>query len=301
MAFELKRSETVPDGIRRIAGERIDKALKLLDVNGRKTVPDKAVHEARKRFKQLRGALRMVRDEFGQKDFDRENRTFRDAGRPLSEVRDAKVMVDTLDDLARHYKRQLSPGSLRKLRGALEKRRRHVRREVLNEKHAARSIVTAMRKSSRRVEEWPLAREGWKAIAAGLRRIYRQGRDAMDLAIADDSEGAFHEWRKRGKDLRYSIELLARAWPQELEPMAQSARDLTDLLGQDHDLAVLQCIVDTELKDVPADAERELLKPLISQRRADLQKEARELGQKIYAESDDEFVDRIHEYWKAWR
>jgi hypothetical protein len=47
--------------------------------------------------------------------------------------------------------------------------------------------------------------------------------------------------------------------------------------------------------------EWELLVPLVSQRRADLQKEARELGRKLYAEPDDEFVERIHGYWKAWR
>jgi hypothetical protein len=29
--------------------------------------------------------------------------------------------------------------------------------------------------------------------------------------------------------------------------------------------------------------------------------EACELGKKLFAESDDEFIDRIHGYWKAWR
>lgn len=301
MPFKLKRKETVPDGVRRVARERIEKALEVLDGNRRRSVGDEAVHNARKRFKQVRGALRMVRKELGARRFDRENRTFRDSGRPLSEVRDAKVMVDTLDELAGHYKGTLAPRSFKRLRAALEARRREVRKRVLEKNRTARSIVREIRKSCRRVREWPLEHQGWKAIAAGLRRTYRQGRDAMDAAISDGSDLAFHEWRKRAKDLRYGIELLARAWPQTMESMAEAAHHLTDLLGQDHDLAVLQGIVDNELEDAVPDDERELLTPLVSQRRADLQKEARELGRKLYAERDDEFIDRIHGYWKAWR
>lgn len=300
MAFELKRKETIPDGIRRVAGERIAKALEALDGNRRKPARDEAVHTARKRFKQLRGALRLVRPELGARRFDRENRTFRNAGRPLSEVRDAKVMIDTLDELASHYKHQLSSSSFKQLRGALAARRREVRKRVLDKDRATRSIVSSVRKSSSRVPDWPVSHSGWKAIADGLRRTYRQARDAMRAAIRDGSDLAFHEWRKRTKDLRYGLELLARAWPQTIQPMAEEAHHLTDLLGQDHDLAVLQGLVDGELKEISAE-ECELLKPLASERRAALQKEARELGRKLCAESDDEFVARIHGYWKAWR
>ncbi|HEY2588665.1 MAG TPA: CHAD domain-containing protein [Tepidisphaeraceae bacterium] len=300
MSFELKQKETVPEGIRRVVCERIDKAMQTLDGNGRKSVNDEAVHEARKRFKQVRGALRVVRKELGGKQFDQENGTFRDAGRPLSEVRDAKVMVDTLDQLAEHYKGQLAAELFKQLRGALESRRREVRKRVLDANHTTRTILREVRKSSRRVADWPLTHTGWKAIAAGLRQTYRQGRDAMREAIRDDSDEAFHEWRKRAKDLRYAFELLARTWPEAIQPMADAAHHLTDLLGQDHDLAVLQQIVENELKDVCADGERELLEPLVKQRRSDLKKEACELGQKIYAERADEFIDRLHGYWKAW-
>ena len=303
MAFELKRKEPVPDAVRRIVSERIDKALDALAGQGRKSISDEAVHTARRRFKQVRGALRMVRGELGGRRFNRENAAFRDAGRPLSEARDAKVMVDTLDELATHYKGQLASGSFKQLRAALEARRREVRKRVLGGKQAtaARTIVSAVRKSARRVPDWPLSHKGWRAIAAGLRRTYRQGRDAMNAAIRDDSDEAFHEWRKRAKDLRYALELLARAWPETMQAMADAAHHLTDLLGQDHDLAVLEGIVDGELKDVTTEGERELLKPLVAQRRTDLQKEARELGRKLYAEPDDEFVDRLQGYWKAWR
>ena len=82
--------------------------------------------------------------------------------------------------------------------------------------------------------------------------------------------------------------------------MADAAHHLTNLLGQDHDLAVLQQVVAGELKNVCADTERALLAPLLGQRRSELKNEACELGDKIYAEQDDEFIHRMHRYWKAW-
>jgi CHAD domain-containing protein len=301
MSFELKRAEAVPDGIRRIVCERVEKALAVLDRNGSKTVGDEAVHDARKRFKEVRGALRMVRGELGDKQFRRENRVFRDAGRPLSEVRDAKVLVDTLDELTQRYKAQLAAEPFKHLRAALNARRRDVRKKALDKKRTTRSIVSKVRKSLRRVGDWPLTHNGWKAIAAGLRQTYDQGRKSMHAAISDGSDEAFHEWRKRTKDLRYGIELLARAWPETMQSMANATHGLTDLLGQDHDLAVLMTVVESELKNVCPDDERELLTPLVSQRRADLRAAACELGRKLFAETEDQFIDRIHGYWQAWR
>ncbi|HSU69697.1 MAG TPA: CHAD domain-containing protein [Tepidisphaeraceae bacterium] len=299
MSFELKRKETVPEGIRRVVCERIEKALETLNGSSRKAASDEAVHEARKQFKQVRSALRVVRGELGGNRFDRENRTFRDAGRPLSEVRDAKVMVQTLDELAAHHKGQLAAGSFKYLHSELEARRRDVRKRVLDEGRAARAIVREVSKSSRRVEGWPLKHNGWKAVSPGLRQTYAQGREAMQESLRDGSDEAYHEWRKRAKDLRYAIELLARPWPEAMQPLADAVHHLTDVLGQDHDLAVLESLVKGELKDVP-DPEREMLEPLAAQRRTELKEEAAELGRKIYAEQEDAFIDRLHGYWKAW-
>ena len=49
-----------------------------------------AVHEVRKSLKKIRAALRLVRPVIGDKSYRRENTCFRDAARPLTEVRDAR-------------------------------------------------------------------------------------------------------------------------------------------------------------------------------------------------------------------
>jgi hypothetical protein len=98
MAFELKPDQSLPKGIRRIVRKQLAAALGQL-TGPQKRSRDEAVHEARKRFKEVCAVLRLVRPVIGEKSYRRENTCFRDAGRPLTEVR-AKVFIEALDRLA---------------------------------------------------------------------------------------------------------------------------------------------------------------------------------------------------------
>src|SRR4030095_5185888 len=99
MAFELKKKKKLNKQFRKMAMKIIDVALRQLR---KRRTPGVAVHDARKKFKQLRGLLRLLRFELGEKIYRKQNRVFRDAGRPLSEVRDADVMIEAIDELQDH-------------------------------------------------------------------------------------------------------------------------------------------------------------------------------------------------------
>ena len=88
------------------------------------------------------------------------------------------------------------------------------------------------------------------------------------------------------------------AWPQELEARADEVHRLTDLLGDDHDLAVLADEVQSagETSDDRAD-----LLAAIDRRRADLQAEAFKLGARVYAEKPKAFRRRMEALLEAWR
>ena len=60
MSYRLEPQEPLGAGIKRIAREQIDQALEQLTANPENR--DEAVHDARKRFKKIRAALRLVRD-----------------------------------------------------------------------------------------------------------------------------------------------------------------------------------------------------------------------------------------------
>jgi CHAD domain-containing protein len=263
--YRLGEDERVADGIRRIADGQIDLVASELDQSkdGRR---DDAVHESRKALKRLRALLRLSRDQLGPEVRRRENAAFRDAGRKLSGARDSRVLVATLDGLA--------PGGFGALRDAL------ISSGATPETAAVLQAVEAAR---RRVDTWPLADEGGpELLEPGLERIYRRGRRAYRAAKADPTSERLHELRKRTKDLWYATQVLRPAAPKRLRQLGRSAHKLSDVLGDDHDLAML---LEASHKHAAtlAPAERELLAEHIDERRAKLRSKALQRARQLYS------------------
>ena len=67
---------------------------------------------------------------------------------------------------------------------------------------------------------------------------------------------AFHEWRKGAQAHWRQMTLLARAWPEYLGARASEARTLSQLLGDDHDLAMLVAFVHSDAARASAASRR---------------------------------------------
>jgi CHAD domain-containing protein len=146
---------------------------------------------------------------------------------------------------------------------------------------------------------WGLSREGFAALRPGLTRIYAQGRKAMKKAYRECTDDQFHEWRKRVKDHWYHNRLLGRTWPEVMSARIEELKRLSDLLGDDHDLAVLCDILETEGQAMDADAETLIC--LCRRRQEELRADARDLGERLYAKSPECLAGELEGYWKAWR
>ncbi|HVW67335.1 MAG TPA: CHAD domain-containing protein, partial [Steroidobacteraceae bacterium] len=128
MTRKLQRDEPGTHGARRIARQQIAAALKLLQ--GRPAT-DRSVHAARKELKRARATLRLLRDALGDSKYKRENAALRDVARPLSAVRDGRVLVDALGSLLRYSGTRAARLPLARFRRALDRRRAKLRAEVL--------------------------------------------------------------------------------------------------------------------------------------------------------------------------
>jgi CHAD domain-containing protein len=292
-AFKLKRKEPEAAGIRRVAHERIDDATGLL--RDERADPVEAVHEARKDMKKLRATLKLVRPRLGEKTYRRENRRFRDAGRTLSDVRDAQVRAETLDKLNERYADEPPPGGWWALRAVIvgESGADDGELEPLRERTAAE-----IERGDVRIEEWPLDVGGFALLRPGLKRSYRRARKCFRDARDDPSDATLHEWRKRSKDLWYHMRLVRRSWPEVMEATADEAHELSDRLGDDHDLVVLAAHLDQAGEPLTAE-QREHLEGLIDRRRDELQSEAFSYGERLLAEKPKRFVKRLERYWEA--
>lgn len=285
-AYRLELTEPLPREIARVAQGRIDHALDELRGKTDST-PEEAVHEARKDMKKLRALLRLARGELGKNTFARENACFRDAARELAGTRDSDVMLETLASL------ELPPGlgwELRKVMQAQLGRDGARDRDV-----AARRATAILKDARRRVDDWALAHDSFDALAEGLERTYRRGRRAFRAALDEPSAEALHEWRKRVKDLWYDHTLLRELWPPVMNAAGDEAHELSDRLGDDHDLVVLAAWVRGHLDPDPDFAEA------VIRRREALQREAFAFGERLYAEKPSAYMRRIEGLWDASR
>jgi CHAD domain-containing protein len=300
VSFRFRASEAVAKGVKRLVRRETRKALDKL--TGEDLVsPVEAVHDARKRFKKVRALLRLVRDALGSKVYRRENAAYRDAGRPLTEVRDAVALVETVDDLAEHFADEVPLEPFLHLREALLARQREVQRRVLEEQDTLAQVADAVGKARKRVRDWEIEPDDWSALEGGLRRMYGRGAEAFAAARAEPADEVLHEWRKRVKDLWHQLQLLQPVRPRVMDRLADQAHALADDLGDDHNLAVLRGLFRDEREWFDDPAAVEAVLPLLERRRADLQRSAFERGEQVYREPAEAFAERVGGYWQAWR
>lgn len=292
--FALRRGEPVPDGMRRIAcGQLLDGHDALSSATG-ETLGE-AVHETRKALKRLRTSVRLARDALGEQPYARENTLFRNAGQDLAAGRDALVRLQTLDDLSERYGDELPERAVAELRARLEQEHARAVRELRGEGLAR--ALSVLRGAQLRVPRLIFERDGFDALAPGLRRIYGRGRKRMRAAKKDPTAEHLHDWRKRVKDLWHVAQIVEVAEPKRMARLADRAHKLSGLLGDHHDLSVLA-------DEVRADADEddgEALLVLIERRQRELLAEALPLGERLYAEPPRRFVARLGVYWHAAR
>jgi CHAD domain-containing protein len=244
----------------------------------------RAVHSARKAIKRLRAVLRSLRVVFPRELFQTENQRLAEAGRKISPLRDIQAQLRTL-------------GKLRDARGRAGGR---IRRDLLRRRENFARKVPALRRTVRRmlddsrvtIESWPVAKTTPMTLAAGLKRIYKQGRSAFKTACKNPSPENLHEWRKKAKMLGYGFELIERLVPKSISRTMRLCQTLGDALGDDHDLFLVLQALARENQSQP-DRDYAGLARRISAKRAKLQKQALKLGKRVYSEKPRAFARRL--------
>lgn len=290
MVFRLETGEMLAAGLGRVAAEEIHLARAVLLSEGD---PEVGVLEARKSLKKVRAILRLSREPLGKRRFRSLNRRYRDHARRLAEQRAGAVRFQTLQGLV-----QGMDGSapLRVLKAS--RRRLATRRRRHDDAIVRAEVAEALTEAGPGLEALPF--DGFEAVRPGLARTYRKGRKRMWRAQKTPSAKTFHEWRKQVKDLWYQVRLFARAWPETLGSLANELHQLSDHLGNVHDLDLLESALQEEAR-VDPNFDPSLLLTALGDARAAKRAAALELGRRLYAEDPEGFVMRVEAYWDAWR
>ena len=294
MGYRLREDERLSDGAKRSVLEQIDEALDHLKPTVRNK--DEAIHDARVCIKKIRALLRLMSASLGDKTYEAEDSTYRDAGRVLSKVRDSAAMLEIVDKLIEHFSDQLSTGAFAGVRAPILRSKKMGQQD---RKSAMTKVAKSLRQARERVKDWPEIDTG-QALAKGLKRVFKQGRTTFATAYGQPSVESFHEWRKQVKHLLHQTQFLRPFWLTVMEALAAELKTLGKYLSEDHDLAILREKITEQLDETDNRTEIEAFVALLDQRRNELQVIARTLGARIYAERPRAFVTRTEAYWQAW-
>lgn len=300
MGKPLHNTEAGTRGVQRILRKYLDGALEAL--HGGQPLSDEAVHTMRKQLKKARAALRLLRPALGSKMYRQKNAALRDAARPFAMVRDARVLLATLDQLALGYSAEEEAIALdvAPVRQALREHYEKVRCGILDEDRlgAVQMVLVVARQG---VKQWPVGRHGWSILGPGLQHTYRSGRRALTRARAEPTAEHLHEWRKHAKSLWYQLQILQPLQPVWIKMLVEQADGLANALGDDHDLAVLHQWLEKKAKRLPDRATVEALRGRIAYRRTVLQAQAFAVGRTLYREKPTRFVAQLKKAWQRWR
>lgn len=283
MAYRFKPKEHPGKGLRRIYCEELACACKQAR-GGAHGPTARHVHEVRKHLKKSRAILRLLCDEIGPKEFKRENRRLRDAGRKLSPLRDAEVRLKTLERLGRGEFPQIHTRLSRDRRESAEKA-----------SAALKKVRDCLSTARRHGGDFKVKGLDADIFCDAARRTCRRARAALREANDGHDHDAIHELRKRLKDLWYQLRIACPICPGVLRPQVRRAKELTELLGKYLDLAVLRAaLADGEPE---THAERAAATALIDQRQPQLLEQALELADVFLAERPRAFAQRLRGYF----
>lgn len=291
--------ETLTEGVDRVTSEQFLIALGIATVSTDDRA--RAVHATRKAIKRLRSVVRLVRDVIARDRYDADNQMLKLIAAELGGVRDSWVMAGTLARIlptADETRDSMAP-----LMARLQAQYRAETRQVLGNDAQMASIVEQLENVKRRSRGWTICAaddrslpHDFASVELGLERVYNRGRRGMENAIEYPTDTLLHNWRKRAKYLRHQVEALNVLDPEALGLREAQLETLTDLLGDDHDLAVLMNRLEED-RSLGAGIDLDGVTRAIANRRRDLQKEAMDVGAVCYSSSTVEFLDTMRACW----
>jgi len=281
MPFHFKKSEPLAKAVRRVFAERSDAACNELEKADR----PEAIHQVRKEIKKLRAVLSLVRSELARDDHRKIRKPLRRAANRLAPVRDARVKFRALSKLAENP--EVNFPVIHKL---LRKEwRREMRR--LQKGPASSAAGRRLQKAGRRLRRADLGAVNEPVLAGGLCRSYGRGREWFQRAGREPLPECFHVWRKHVKTLWYQLCLLPSPHSKRLRRWTQELELLGELLGEEHDLHLLEEFVAENA--VQSGGEGLALRRLAASRCGELQNSALKLGARLYAVEREIFVQRL--------
>jgi CHAD domain-containing protein len=295
MSYQLRKGETLGDGLRRICRKQIEGAIAV--ATDEKKTSDTPVHEMRKHLKKARAALRLVRKEIGAGLFREQDHCLRDVGRLTSEIRDAEVRLQTVRELHGITQRRGRAGAFPRLEGMFMMELENFMAAFAEWQTQA---LPMLKRTHENVDCWPLDSFDCEQLRRAVQRSYKSARKALARAESTSTAENFHRFRSRAKRLWYDLRILRPINPVVLKNLSDDLRALGNLLGRAHDLSFLGDRLRREDHKSEWEREGHKLLAVIEVSQGDLQRGAAELADHFFDERPRDFGERLATWLKDW-
>ena len=289
--ISLCADEPLRAGLLRVADSLIQHAVGCIKHPTKNRAED--VHVVRTSIKQLRSILRMMRPAIGRAFFERENGHLRKAARRLAFARDTDVARQTLAELSDEVERDIITTTIRGFEKQVT--------PPADIDNTMGDVARDLEQIGRCIATLRVPGDDWRVIEPGLVAVYRQGRKRMKRAVATGEDEAFHQWRIFVKHLYYELQFLESISPKRLSKMIGRLKKLQDLIGADHDLAVLKSLLQkTPQKFGGAETVASVVACLAT-KSTKLRHASEPLGTAIFYKKPRDFARKLRRHWNDWR
>ncbi len=261
----------------RLAGAACDHDETVLSVlEGQSSLTPDQVHQVRVAVKRLRATWRVMASVVDKKTARRQDKALRMAARALAGARDLQVMGETLDSLrkgARAYESEAIDA---------------VRAQALAAEQDTVSpaipegLEGVFRADLYLWRNLDIEADNAALIKKGFGRLYAEGRQQGLEAVVENQPALWHRFRKRVKYQLYQLEPLGDA-VDDAGISLKEFRKLGKLLGELHDLHVLDDHLRRRKKDCEDKEPFVIVRQLIARVEADRVAECRKRTRRCYS------------------
>ena len=295
VTLEIRSRESFSEGIKRILIRLHEDAARLIVSKSRIHL---SIHEVRTHIKKIRGIIRLIRDEIGEKQYQALNAYYRELGMEVAPVRDDTSQIELLQNISKTIKSDALKKSISK--SVKKIRARRIEHFEIFYKAGKDQII-----SKKFLDQIPII-EGLHIegdpkffIKKSLKRIYLRARTAMNAALKTKSNEEYHNWRKQAKYLTYHMMLIRKVWPSYFNSYFTELGKLTALLGDIHDLFLFRYhLKEGALADLDNNVKK-ILQRKIYKTQKQLFGKSQLLGVKIYGESETHFANLLYLFWTS--
>jgi CHAD domain-containing protein len=256
----------------------------LLQIRNNNQSPEILVHEVRKGIKRIRSLFRLFKPAISEYDFHIINELIADAGRSLTLHREAVVNYQTYKEIERSINDSISTSAKVIINQYLSKEVKEAYSNIGNAfNNQILNVSFQLSKIRDKIDSLNVRNYSHDLFILALEKNYQKTIHYFSICRISLHLEAIHKWRKFCKHVFFQVRFGPLPENEESNKFAEQLNILSEILGKEHDLAVLNLhFIKHIYKDIEA-KDRTILLQYFDRERTNFQKKAFWHGREIFS------------------